>query len=524
MVLEAPFQNKVNESLQKIAEGSSITFIGLILSLLPLFIIRLIIVRQWTESDYGIFSLVLSILSICTIIGGLGLYSGLSRNIAYVRGLGEYQKIPVYISASVWFSFIASAVISFLIFIFSEYVSENFFHTTALVIPLKIISFTIPFYTLINIIVTIYRGFDQVKPTVYFQQILVNTLFLILMMILIIFDNSFVNIFYAFDVSIVFTFVILVYYSIKKIQTLEIFSTKSLKSPFSKELLISSFPLLITSIFIVIISWADTILLGVLRNTTEVGLYNAAIPLAQIISFPLTALLLIHLPIFTGLFAKNKSEEIKRSYSILTKWLCYVTLPFFFLLFLYPEPIIIFLFGQNYVSATFALRILSIGYIVNNLNGPCGMTLVVMGRYRFEMFSWIFAAIIGVVLNIALIPSYGLEGAAFATGSAIIIANLIKSWKLYTISGAQPLSKNLLKPTFLFMIIITPIYLISKFLFTIEWWMTPMLFILFYIIYLLAILVTKSLDVEDIGMIQLFEKKTKIKLSLIKWVYQKMND
>jgi O-antigen/teichoic acid export membrane protein len=339
-------QDTINESLQKIAEGSSITFMGLILSLLPLLIIRLIIVRKWTESDYGVFSLAFSILTICCTISTLGLQQGLIRNIAYARGREEYEKIPVYISASIWFSLMASTIIGLLLFLFSENISKNIFHDSTLMTPLQILAFIIPFATLINVIVIVYRGFDQVKPTVYFQQILSNTLFPAFLIIMIIFNQSFTNVFYALAISTVITFVLLVYYSIKKIQTLEIFSIQSLKSPFSKELILFSFPLFITSIFAIILGWADTILLGILRNTTDVGLYNAALPLAQIVSFPLIAILLIYLPIFSGLFAKNKSEEIKRSYSILTKWLCYITLPFFFLLVLYPEPIITLLFDR----------------------------------------------------------------------------------------------------------------------------------------------------------------------------------
>jgi len=515
-------QDTINDSLQKIAEGSSITFIGLILSLLPLLIIRLIIVRKWTENDYGVFSLAFSILTICWVVSTLGLQQGLIRNIAYARGREDYEKIPVYISASIWFSFITSTIIGLLVFLFSENISKYIFHESALVTPLQILAFIIPFTTLINVIVIVYRGFDQVKPTVYFQQILINTLFPAFLIIMIIFDQSFINVFYALAISTVITFILLVYYSIKKIQTLEIFSIKSLKSPFSKELILFSFPLFITSIFAIIIGWADTILLGILRNATDVGLYNAALPLAQIVTFPLTALLLIYLPIFSGLFAKNKSEEIKRSYSILTKWLCYITLPFFFLLFLYPEPIITLSFGPSYTSASFALRILSLGYIVSSLTGPCGMTLIVIGKSRFVMFSWIFAAIISVGLNVTLIPIYGIDGAAFATGISIIIVEIVKSLKLYSISGVQPLSKNLLKPTLLFVIIIIPIYLISKFYLTIDWWMVPLIFILFYVIYLLTILTTKSLDEEDLSMIQLFEKKAKIKLNIIKWVLSKV--
>ena len=84
-----------NESLQKIAKGSSIAFVGLLLSLLPAFIGRLIIVRYWTESDYGVFSLSLAVLTICVAISTLGLNQGVSRSIAYARGKKEYKKYQI---------------------------------------------------------------------------------------------------------------------------------------------------------------------------------------------------------------------------------------------------------------------------------------------------------------------------------------------------------------------------------------------------------------------------------------------
>jgi O-antigen/teichoic acid export membrane protein len=514
-------QDSISEPLQKIAEGSSLAFIGLVVNLLPLFIIRLIIVREWTENDYGIFSLVFSIFTVCWTIGTLGFNFGISRNIAYVRGTEEFKKIPVYISASIWYSFIASVVIGFLLFVLSDVLSASVFHEIAIIIPLKIISFLIPLYTLINIIVSIYIGFDQVKPSVYFQQILFNVLFLLFVIFMIFFIRSFMNIFYAFAASTIITFVLLVYYSAKKFQMSELFSVKSIKSPYSKELIIISLPLLTTSIFLIIISWADTILLGILRNTIEVGLYNAALPLSQILAIPLGAILLIHLPIFTGLFAKNKSEDIRRTYSILTKWICYTTLPFSFLLFLYPEPILALLFGQNYALASSAMRLLVIGYSINNAAGPCWITLVVMGRNRFVMFSWIFAAIINVGLNIALIPMYGIEGAAFATGASIVGAAMVQNWKLYSISGVHPLSKNLFKPTFLFMVIVLPLYLIFQLFLSIEWWIIPLLAALFYIIFLVTIIITKSVDDEDLNLIKLLEKKVRIKSSIIQRILSK---
>ena len=55
-------------SLQKVLKGTSIVFIGSIFSLFFGFAGRIIIARQWSESEFGIFSLAFSILSICVII------------------------------------------------------------------------------------------------------------------------------------------------------------------------------------------------------------------------------------------------------------------------------------------------------------------------------------------------------------------------------------------------------------------------------------------------------------------------
>ena len=506
----------INESLQKVAKGSSIAFIGFLLGLLPAFIGRLIMVRYWTESDYGIFSLSIAILFICMSISTLGLTQGVSRNIAYARGKKEYKKIPNFISASIWLSTLASIIVGSILFLFSDIIAENIFHEPLLATSLKIFSMGVPFFTLICIIVSAFRGFDQVKPTVYFQQILINAFFPIFLIVVITFNLHFSYVFYAYLAALIVTFILLIIYSVRQIHSLSIFSVKSITSPASKELLIFSLPLLVAAILSIIITWTDTLMLGNLKSAADVGLYNAAIPLAQLISFPLAALLLIYVPIFSGLFAKNMFDEIKRNYSILTKWLCSATLPLFIILFLYPEPIITLLFGPTYAPASTALRILSLGFIVNNFVGPCGVTLVTMGKSRFVMFTYLFAAALNIGLNVTLIPSFGLVGAAIASTISLSSINLVQSWKLYSLSGVKSLSKNLIKPTLVSLGIIGIIYLIFQNFITISSWMLPFILLLFYIVYILAMLITKSLDREDLKMLQILEEKTGFKSNLLR--------
>jgi len=511
----------INESLQKVAKGSSIAFIGLLLGLLPAFIGRLIMVRYWTESDYGVFSLSLAILIICMSIGTLGLTQGVSRSIAYARGKKEYKKIPNFISASIWFSALASITVGSILFLLSEVIAENIFHEPALTTPLRIFSMGVPFFTLICIIVSLFRGFDQVKPTVYFRQILINAFFPIFLIVVIAFNLHFTYVFYAYLAALIVTFILLIIYSVRQIHSLSIFSVKSITSMESKELFAFSLPLLVATVLHIIITWTDTLMLGNLKSAADVGLYNAALPLAQFISFPLAALLLIYMPIFSGLFAKNMFDEIKNNYSILTKWLCSATLPLFIILFLYPEPIIMLLFGPAYAPASTALRILSLGFIVNNFVGPCGVTLLTMGKSRFVMFASLFAAALNIGLNITLIPSFGLVGAATASAISLTSINLVQSWKLYSLSGAKSLSKNLIKPTLVSLGIIGIIYLIFQNIIMIEWWMLPIILVLFYIVYILAMLVTKSFDEEDLKMLQMLEEKTGFKSELIKKLLSK---
>ena len=498
----------ISESLQKVAKGSSIVFIGSMLSLIPLFLARIIITRVWTKSDYGLYSLALAILSISMVISTLGLIQGVSRNIAYARGKKEYEKISSLISASIWFSLIAGVLIGSFLFLFSEQISLKIFHEPALITPLKIFAVSVPLISLINIFVSIFRGFDQIKPYVYFQQILLRVLFPIFFIVVVILNLPFVYIFITHTISIFITLILLIIYSVRKAHTFVFFSLKGITSNVSKELLFFSLPLLLTAILSNLLHITDTLMLGSLQNTAQVGLYNAALPSAHFISFPLAALLMIYIPVFTGLYAKNRYGEMRRNYMILTKWLCSATIPLFAVLFLYPEQSLTFLFGSPYAPSADALRILSLGFMLNNLVGPCGASLIGIGKSRFVMFASLSMVILNFTLNAALIPFFAIIGAAIATMTSSISINIIQSLKLYSLIGAISISKNLVKPLVVSLTIFCLFYLILQDLIYIKSWMVLIILVIFYFIFIVTVLFTKSLDQEDLQMLQILEAKT----------------
>ena len=270
-----------------------------------------------------------------------------------------------------------------------------------------------------------------------------------------------------------------------------------------------------------VIGSADTLILGGLRSSVDVGLYNAARPLVDVIAAPLPAFGLIYVPVASGLYAQGSMLELRRNFSLLTKWLVSATLPLFLILFLFPETVLSFLFGASYTSAATALRILSLGLIINNFFGPNGATLIVMGEVRFIVRVYIAAAVLIVGLNFALIPPLGIAGPAIAYATGINVVALAYGWKLYSLAKAQPLSKNLLKPTLASLALVFLFQFIFRNFVTVTWWMLPLLFILYYAIYGLAILLTKSFDNEDIAMLLAIEKRAGMNLSFVKRILRR---
>lgn len=518
MVTEKKSSNndKHKDSLQRVVRGTGLIVISLLLSSIFIFARTVLIARTWSEYYIGIFSLGVTILNIFMTISSLGMTEGVVRSIAHSKGKNELQKIPYFIVTSVLLSFFVSVVTGLIVFVFSEFIAVNIFHESYLILPIKIIAISIPFNTINIKIVSIFRGFEQIKPMAYFKNILESFLFLLLILLVIALNLSFVYVFYAFLLTSVIITIILIIYSFKKSTSFSFFTIKSIFSPAAKELLIFSLPLLGTAMISLIITWTDTIMIGSIKGASDVGFYNIMLPFAAFIFFPLSALLVTYVPVFSGLYAKGLINEMKSNYLILTKWITILTLPLFIILFLFPNLTIRVLLGRNYLPSAFVLIVLSFAQIVNNFVGPCGASLVVLGKTRFIMYTTISAAFLNVVLNFLLIPTYSYNGAAIASASTLIFINIVKTLKLYSISKIQPLSLNLIKPILFSLLWLIPIYYLSQNFLTYNLWFLIFLFIILYILYLVSVLLTKSLDRDDINMLVEIERKTGFKFKRLK--------
>ena len=159
----------------------------------------------------------------------------------------------------------------------------------------------------------------------------------------------------------------------------------------------------------------DVLTLGWLRGDTEVGLYRVLVQLSTLVAFGLMAIN----PVLHGRIARlYASKEMAAMQRMVTRGvlLCLVVAAVPMLaLFAYGTPILTWLFGPEYAAQGLALKIILCGQLANVAFGAVAALLNMTGHQSDTLRGMLIAVAFNLVLNLTLVPSYGIMGAAIAT-------------------------------------------------------------------------------------------------------------
>jgi len=189
-------------------------------------------------------------------------------------------------------------------------------------------------------------------------------------------------------------------------------------------MLSESLPMMLTGSMIFIMGWTDNIILGIFRSSEEVGMYDAAFRLSTLSAVVLFAINAIQAPVFSELYHKKEMGRLQQIINKSNRLLFFTSLPLTLILCVFPNQILGFL-GEGFKGAWLALIFLSIGNFVNSITGSVGILLQMSGHQKQYNNIITSTAIGSIVLNLFLIPTYGLLGAAVTSAGAKIIQNLL---------------------------------------------------------------------------------------------------
>jgi len=188
--------------------------------------------------------------------------------------------------------------------------------------------------------------------------------------------------------------------------------------------------MMLSSSVLLLMAWSDTIMIGIFKTEADVGVYNVALKLAMITGIVLGAVNSIVAPKLSETFNNNKMVEFRKLIKQSTRIIFFSTLPILIILLLFPEFLLSF-FGTEFVIAKTTLLILLIGQIVNAMSGSVGFILQMTGKEKAYQNILLLALVCNIVLNIVLIPIYGIEGAAIASAFSLLFWNLSSVFYIY---------------------------------------------------------------------------------------------
>jgi len=199
----------------------------------------------------------------------------------------------------------------------------------------------------------------------------------------------------------------------------------------------SVLPLLLFAGMCMVNGQADILLLGMIKGVREAGVYQVASRTSGLIAFFLLAAMPALAPEISSLYAARRMDRLQKVITRAVRLTLLASLPVGLALIIFGRWLLGHLFGADFAQAGNALAILSVGQLANVAMGSAYYMLLMMGLEVATAKGMAAGAVANIVLNATLIPKWGLEGAAFASATSMILWNIWLSVLAYKRLGVH---------------------------------------------------------------------------------------
>lgn len=405
---------------RELLKGSFLSIVIRVLGIAVGYLFTLLVTRKFGVEAMGIFALSFTLLYVIAVIGKLGFDTALLRFVAEYSAQDKWEKVKeVYVKAVILVVPFC-IFLSFLLFFISPYIAKHIFAKEELSVHFRIISFAILPMAMKFINSESLRGLKKIKEYTFFQSVSVNLVAVILLGCspFLIKEGYVPVIALAISVGIVTIWSQLLWLKSSKLLVINSGNTITMKG-----LLNVSFPMLLSSSMFLIMQWTDTLMLGMFRTVSEVGIYNVVLKVAAFTSVSLFSINSIAAPKFAESYGKGDYREFEKVAQHSTKIIFWISFPILLFFYIFPTWVL-GVFGEEFKGGVYALLLLTTGQFVNAISGSVGYILLMTGKQKIHQKIMLIATIMNIMINYLLIPKYGINGAAFASFISVIFWNL----------------------------------------------------------------------------------------------------
>ncbi len=426
-----------------IAKNTIALFIGEIIAHLLGFFITILLARYLGDAGFGVYSFAFAIAQIVMIFTDLGMSTLMIRNASRKTSLlKEYARNIFWIK--VLLSLCAISGIGIVMLVIEK---SSTIRLTVILATLAMILLEFSFF---------FRKFFNVFQHLEYEAIVKvseKIITFILLIVLLLWKNYtvllIISIFLiAYALTLIVALILASKLLASKSYTFELFTNKGIIDTFSKSArfykkyksLFLQFGM--ATIFSVIYFKIDTVMIFymLISGDSAVGWYNAAYKLIDGLNFIPTLFNVAMFPAMSLLYLRNK-KYLNLVFEKSVYYLLLLAIPIGFSVTLLAERVILFFYTTEYANSILALQILIWAEVFVFVNYFIGFLLNSIDRQKLFTTTIFIGLIFNVILNLLLIPIYGIYGAAFAT----LLTEILNFGMLYYFSMKKGYTFNILK-------------------------------------------------------------------------------
>jgi O-antigen/teichoic acid export membrane protein len=394
---------------EKIGRGTFVIFVLSIIAAAIGYGFRIFLSRELTIDEFGLFYSVLAFVAVVGIFRELGLATSLVKHVAELRAKKNYSAIKSSIVMVFLIQLFLSLVVFVPLIIFADVLAESYFGLSIA----SIVLFLVMVEAIINmgLYSAVFQAMHRFNIFAFIEFARVSILFIIAFFFI---EQGVVGIATAHLATTLIMNIIFVSLAFKSMPFI-------LKEKFTfdttllRNLLKFGVTLWLGNIVVMLVSRIDVLVITYFRALTEVAWYNVSLPTAMLLTMFSSAVSSTLYPTISELWAKGKKEMVANGLYSVIKFFFVFMIPVSFVFLAFPELIITTLFGQEFAPAALSLQILSLGMLFSSMAHIFMSAINGIGRPDFTSKIVSGIAVMNLILNIALVPFYGLDGAALAT-------------------------------------------------------------------------------------------------------------
>jgi O-antigen/teichoic acid export membrane protein len=434
---------KFQTQMGHISRHSAVFFVGMIFRIGAGYLFKVYLARTLGPEPLGIFALGMTIIGFLGLFSGLGLPQAAVRFVAHYTASGKSEQLRQFLVSATGVILAANVALGFTVLGLGPWLAVHFYHTPALSQYLKLFAVIMMLGALTTFFGKVLQGYKAVARLTVITDFVGTPLTMLASVVLITRGAGLRGYIFAQVISAA----VVLAFLLRLVGKLTPAAARRWKGQVSRpesQVLSFSATMLGMGLLNFLISHTDKVFIGYYRNARELGIYAVAAAVVAYIPIALQSVNQIFAPTIADLHTRGERQLLGRLYQTLTRWVLAFTLPLALVIMVFAKPLMR-IFGAGFEAGWLVLIIGTIGQLVNCGVGSVGILLLMSGNERRLIKVQVAAAVATVALGLALVPRWGIVGAAVASAAANVLTNTWNLVQVRRLLGFLPYNRSFLR-------------------------------------------------------------------------------